>query len=270
MKKFALLISSWFVLSHSYAQTNNSIGVDCSPKLNEQEISYLDNIFSASNYDFKNKTIGFAAHKVKKICRVPAIAPLNMRLPINKKEYFTALGQDTCKTTTSKLLVLNYDQKKQSGGFDAIVLLVPKKKEQKVGDKTTYRLAEVFGYRTLNYPDNLHLVGNDNSAELTENDAVFFNSVYHNRNFDFKGKKIAFMNPHLLDEKQAIRTKKEYIEKIKKHLENDFLYPGDDLEILNEQEKIESGGYDAMIVYQSKRYFKTQLIKALKEKDSQR
>ena len=86
--------------------------------------------------------------------------------------------------------------------------------------------------------------------------------------FDFKGKKIAFINPHLVDQKQAIRTKKEYIGKIKKHLENDFLYPTDDLEIFNEQEKKESGGYDAMIVYQSKRFFKEQLIQILKDSNT--
>ena len=68
--------------------------------------------------------------------------------------------------------------------------------------------------------------------------------------------------------KQAIRTKKEYIGKIKKHLENDFLYPTDDLEIFNEQEKKESGGYDAMIVYQSKRFFKEQLIQILKDSNT--
>lgn len=264
MKKFALLILPWFVLSHPYAQINSSLGVDCNPKLNEQEVRYLGNMFSVDKYDFKNKTIGFAAHKVKKICRVSTIPPLNMRLPINKKEYFTALMQDTCNTTISKLLVLNEEQKKESGGFDAIVVLAPKKKEQKVDHKTGSRLAEVFGYRTLNYPGNLDLVGNDTNAELTDEDAVFFNTIYYYRDFDFKGKKIAFMNPHL-EEKQVIRTKKEYIEKIKKHLEDDFLYPTDELITLNEQEKKESGGYDAMIVYQTKRSYKDQLIQILKE-----
>ena len=73
------------------------------------------------------------------------------------------------------------------------------------------------------------------------------------------------MNPHLFEEKQVIRTKKEYIEKIKKHLENDFLYPTDELVTFNEQEKKESGGYDAMIVYQTKRSDNYPLIQILKE-----
>ena len=154
------------------------------------------------------------------------------------------------------------------GGFDAIVLIVPKKKEKKIDAEKIERITRVFGYRTLNYPDNLDLVGNDNSAGLTHEDAMFFNRIYHTRGFDFKGKKIAFINPHLVDQKQAIRTKKEYIGIIKKHLENDFLYPTDDLEIFNEQEKKESGGYDAMIVYQSKRFFKEQLIQILKDSNT--
>lgn len=265
MKKFALLILPSFVLSYPYAQINSSLGVDCNPNLNEQEISYLGNIFSVDKYDFKNKTIGFAANKVKKICRVPTIVPLNMRIPINKKEYFTALTQDSCNTTTSKLLVLSDEQKKESGGFDAIVVLVPKKKEQKVNDKTRSRLTEVFGYRTLNYPDNLHLVGNDNIAGITDEDAILLNRIYHDISFDFKGKKIAFMNPHL-DGRESIRTKKEFIAKIKKHLETDFLYPAsEELAILSEEEKKESGGYDAIIIYQTKRSYKGELIKILKE-----
>lgn len=265
MKKSASVILTWFILSYPYAQTSNSIGIDCNPRLNEQEISYLRHMFPAGNFDFNNKTIGFAAHNVKKICKTATIVPLNMKIPINKKEYFNALAQDSCNTTASKLLILNDDQRKQSGGFDAIVVLVPKKKEQKIDDKTKSHLSKVFGYRTLNYPANLQSVGNDNLAELTEQDAVFLNTIYHYRSFDFKGKKIAFMNPHLEKEKQVIRTKKEYIEKIKKHLEDDFLYPTDELIILNEQEKKESGGYDAMIVYQTKRSYKDQLIQILKE-----
>jgi hypothetical protein len=264
MKKFALLILFWFVLSHFNAQTNHSVAVDCNPKLNEQEISYLNGVFASNNYDFKNKTIGFAAHHVKRICGIPTI-DLSGSWPINKKEYFTALAQDSCKKTVSKLLVLNDDQKKESGGFDAIVLIVQKKKEKKIDAKKIDRITEVFGYRTLNYPDNLHLVGNDNLAELTNEDVILFNRIYHDRGFDFKGKKIAFMNPHL-DGRESIRTKKEFIEKIKKHLESDFLYPAsEELEILSDEEKKESGGYDAIIIYQTKRSYKDQLIQILKE-----
>ena len=265
MKKFVSLLIFGFALKLLFAQNNNSLGVDCNPRLDEQEIAYLGNIFSASNYDFKNKTIGFFTHKVKKICGVSARSPLYMQLPINKKEYFTAIAQDSCGTTISKLFVLNDDQKRESRGFDAIVLIIPKKKEKQIDTKKTDRMIEVFGYRTLNYPDNLHLVGNDNSESLTDEDVKLFNRIYHDRGFDFKGKKIAFMNPHL-DGSETIRTKKEFIEKIKKHLEKDFLYPAsEELEIFNAEEKKESGGYDAMIIYQTKRSYKDQLIKILKE-----
>lgn len=246
------------------AQTSLSLGIDCNPRLNEQEISYFNNKFAADNYDFKNKTIGFATLKVKKICGSSTI-DLSLKLPITKKEYFNAITQDNCQATASKLLLLNDEQKKEAGGFDAIVLLIPKKKENKITEKTIDYYTTIFGYRTLNYPGNLSLVGNDNNQGLTDEEAVFFNTIYSRKLFDFKGKKIAFINPHLVEEKQAIRTKKEYIEKIKKHLENDFLYPTDDLEIFSEQEKEASGGYDAMIVYQSKRYYKHILLKLLKE-----
>lgn len=266
MKKFLLLIFILFAVGPLYAQTNTLFVVDCNPKLNEQEISYLGKLFAANNYDFKNKTIGFASHNVNRICRnINWAAPGNSHSPISKKEYFAALKMDSCNTITSKLLILNEEQKKESKGFDAIVLIVKKKKENKVDSKMTDRIVEVFGYRTLNYPDNLHLAGNDNSPELTDEDAALLNRIYHDKGFDFKGKKIAFMNPHL-DGKEVIRTKKEFIEKIKKHLENDFLYPAsEELEIFGKEEKKESGGYDAMIIYQTKRSYKDQLLKILKE-----
>jgi len=264
MKKFSLLILLWFGLSSTHAQTNSSLGIDCNPKLNEQEATYLHNMFATSNYDFKNKTIGFASHHVNKLCGSETVY-LGGSLPIDKKEYFAALTQDRCNEAVSKLLILNDAQKKESKGFDAIVLIVKKKKEKKVDAKMIDKFAEVFGYRTLNYPDNLLLVGNDNSNELSAEEEAFFNQIYNDRGFDFKGKKIAFMNPHL-DGKESIRTKKEFIEKIKKHLETDFLYPAsEELEILSEEDKKETGGYDAMIIYQTKKSNPGQLIKILKE-----
>ena len=271
MKKIISLISLGLLFGFSNSQTDNSLGVDCNPRLNNQEISYFSSMFAASNFNFKNKTIGFASPNILKalgLINVPRFA--NSLLPIDKKEYFNMLSQNSRHKNISKLFVFTESQKKLSGGFDAVVLLIPQKKEKKITPASINLLSEVFGYRTLNYPDNLQLVGNDNNNALTEEDVIFFNKIYHKRKFDFKGKKIAFINPHLVNEKQAIRTKKEYIEKIKKHLETDFLYPTDDLEILNEREKIESGGYDAMIVYQSKKFYKDRLVQILKESNDRK
>lgn len=264
MKTLSLLILTLLAFSHIRAQTGNALGIDCNPRLNEKEISHLNTMFASSNYDFRNKTIGFASHHVNKLCKTGTVY-LSGSWPIDKKEYFTALEQDRCSQTVSKLLILNDEQKKESKGFDAIVLVIKKKNEKRVDAKMIDKFAEVFGYSTLNYPDNLHLVGNDNSSDLTDEDVAFFNQIYHDRDFDFKNKKIAFINPHL-NGQESIRTKKEFIEKIKKHLENDFLYPAsEDLAILTETEKKETGGYDAMIIYQNKKSWKGDFFKILKE-----
>lgn len=266
MKKVIVLIFALLVLIGLYAQNIQSPGIDCNPRLNEKEISYLNKIFSEQGYDFRNKIIAFASHKVKRICRTATNISLSMSHLITKKEFFDALARDSCKKIVAKLFPLNADQKKESKGFDAIIFIVPRKKEKKINAEMTDRFAVVLGYRTLNYPDNLHLVGTDNSIELTDEDVILFNRIYHHKGFDFRGKKIAFMNPHLQGQ-EAIRSKKEFIQKIKKHLETDFLYPAsEDLATLSGEEKKEAGGYDAMIVYQSKRYYKDKLIKILKEK----
>lgn len=263
MKYFTFILLS-LIYANSNAQPIEMLGEDCNPILNKKERDYLSSIFAEEKHDFVNKSVGFASYKVKNICKTKTFE-LSQFLPITKKEFFTNSLRDDCNSIISKLFILNADQKKISQGFDAIILIAPKKKQEKINVKKRHRITERFGYRTLNYPENLSQVGNDSLSELTQQDAVFFNKIYLNRNFDFAGKKVAFINPHL-DKNDFIKTKKDLIFRIKKHLETDFLYPAsEELMILSEDEKKQTGGYDAIIVYQTKRSYKDQLKKILEE-----
>ncbi len=146
-----------------------------------------------------------------------------------------------------KLVILDSVQKQKTKGFDAIILTFNKKYEKKAEESKSRRIITVFGYRELNYPDNLYFVGNDTSSVLTPQDASFLNQIFkHSKGaFDFSGKNIAIVRTQT----NSVVTKSEFINKVKKHLEGDFLYPYDFLYILNDKEKNESGGFDAVIIY---------------------
>ncbi len=267
MNKTLQIVLSLFWVCKLDAQNIPALGGDCNPRLNKKEIDYLSRIFPGEKFDFANKLIGFASYKVKKICKTETFE-LSLFLPITKKEFFTNSLRDNCNSTISNLFILNDEQKKISKGFDVIVLIAPKKKQKRINTQKRELITEIFGYRTLNYPDNISQVGNDSLQELTQQDAIFFNQIYGSKKgaFDFNDKKVAFINPHV-DKKEAIRTKNDFIRKIKKHLESDFLYPAsEELMVLSEEEKMQTGGYDAIIVYPTKRSYREQLINILKEK----
>jgi hypothetical protein len=67
--------------------------------------------------------------------------------------------------------------------------------------------------------------------ELTPEEAIFFNKIFRTRRagFDFFNRKIAFVNTSESGSSGKIKTKKMYIDKIKKYLENDFLFPTDNI-----------------------------------------
>jgi hypothetical protein len=162
---------------------------------------------------------------------------------------------------------LDSSQKNETWGFDAIVLIFDKKHQEKAERTDFRRIITGFGYRHLNYPDNLNSVGNDTTRELSEEDAIFFNKIFQfqRNSFDFRKKKVAFVNTNEIDRRKSIKTKQEYIQRIKKVLEEDFLFQFDAIHILTEREKNESGGYDAIIIFQCKKCSQLDAIRILKQ-----
>ena len=242
MKTINIILITLLLPLVSFEQAETKIGIDCNPKLNPEEIQFLKTILKADTFDFKNRNIGFATNGGFNIWGFD-----NSFLPISKKEYFKLIRNDTNLELKSKLVVLDSIQQQKTKGFEAIIFAFHKKYQAKAERSSFKRIITVFGYRGLNYPDNLNLVGNDNSPVLSEQDAVFFNQIFKQSRgvFGFNEKKIAIINTQA----RSILPKSEFIDKVKKHLEQDFLYPFDFLYILNDKEKKDSGGYDAVIIY---------------------
>ncbi len=269
MRQILLTAFFGFVFQLTFGQNFNSLGTDCYPKLNDHEIAYFDSLFSQKDYDFRNKTIAFASPNVIHFFGIIPMPPgiNNQLLPISKKEYFQELRIDDKNKKNSELLILTNSLKAITKGFDAIIILIPKKKLKKVNSETSRRIATVFGYRDLNYPDNLDSVGADTSLTLNYEEVKFLNQIYqHDKNeFYFSNKSIAIVDYYT----KSIVSKQVYLNRIKKHLEKDFLYPTDDLIILTEKERKETGGIDAVILLPEKHINRTELIEIIKKNATQ-
>lgn len=111
--------------------------------------------------------------------------------------------------------------------------------------KKEYREFSDFPLDIINVLDQM---GNDKSPFLTKDESSYFNFFFHdsNPNFDFSNKKIGFMMS------RRISNKKEYFEGERERFSSQSRTANASLVLFNEEQKVESGGYDAFIVYWSK------------------
>ncbi len=108
---------------------------------------------------------------------------------------------------------------------------------------------------------HLDKMGIDSSEFFNTYEIEYFNERFKDfrKNFDFEEKKICFFGPGGL----VFSDKQKYFNSLK----NNHSHIQDDLYIFNEFEKEESEGYDAVIVYWSKRIYSSKdLVKRMKEK----
>ena len=97
------------------------------------------------------------------------------------------------------------------------------------------------------FGQNLSKCGIDNNPKLTQAESEYLNSyLTEKRNgFDFNDKKVIFVTAN---SGNLIGTKKEYFDYIKQWNEkNSKVATG--IEILTDEQKIESDGYDVIITY---------------------
>jgi hypothetical protein len=220
--------------------------------LNEAEVTYLNTLFK-DTVRFNDKMVGFVYQ--------------NYQAFITDKHHFfstAALGN----AMHYRLMHLNESEKRQSGGYDVIVVYQTNEgKKPKANKPDRAMVVEAIGrrqyYHTHDlaaryYPDNLTQLGIDSNAVLTAAESDYFNKVfqYEHKDIDFTNKKVAFFaglaGEHLM-------TKMNYFN-YRKHALSEGWYQGRGwLVLLNEQQKKESG-VDYMIVYSAKLYNTEQMI----------
>ena len=136
------------------------------------------------------------------------------------------------------------------------------------------RLIILFVFTTqicLGQVINIDSCGVDNSLGLNKYEVQYFNLELENQrkrfDFDFNGKIIGFTYGNF---GKGLLTKREYFDKWGKDYFKRDSSVSNQLIVLTEKEKNESGGYDAIIVSWSKimlsRKDKNRIIKKLKEK----
>ncbi|MBK7103679.1 MAG: hypothetical protein IPH62_00130 [Ignavibacteriae bacterium] len=97
------------------------------------------------------------------------------------------------------------------------------------------------------YSQDFNLLGLDSNLVLTKYESDYFNNSFQKerKSFDFTNKKIGFFTG---TEGQHLITKRDYFDSIKDRLDRQYdNLSYDQLVILNEAEKIKSGGFDAVI-----------------------
>lgn len=115
--------------------------------------------------------------------------------------------------------------------------------------------------------NQLNSIGVDNNPLLNDYESAYINMILKKsrKGFDFKDKKVGFITG---SSGKTISNKKNYFNMQKKSLENKNV-PCDNgiLYIFDENQKKESGGYDAAIVFWSKVLIPTKdVVKRLKDK----
>lgn len=241
MAALLILMVTSFKL-HAQNSTAN-LFVNDNPILTEEESQLLDEKFKDANYSFKGKCIGFVELVSSGFCGL-RYNTWNIR---KKDVQGYILNNDI-----TKLIVVDSLQKIENLGYDALMVFVSKKNTRKLKQLNVPKLiSEVKN----GYPQIPTGAGLDTNSNLNEVNAIFFNEVFKDdfrkkRDFDFKGKKIAIFNSY---EKYKRVSIPEYVSRIRSQVDKygnnllDFLY------FLNEEQKIESGGYDVIIQYQCKK-----------------
>ena len=127
--RILITISLFFWASSLLAQNSDSLGIDDNPILNEREVELLNSLLAESRieFDYTDKKVAF-------------ITGSNGRKIVSKSDYFKHSVIPWIEKDSKPqifMVKLTEDEKKESGGYDVIVLswvkiFTPKSKERAI------------------------------------------------------------------------------------------------------------------------------------------
>jgi len=249
-----IILSSFIITNTLFGQDNDSLGLDYNPQLTIHETEYFNKVFieQLNDFDFTDKKIGFVFKESIFLT--------------NKNHYFKLVNNKEISNEYI-LTVLTANEQNKSGGYNALIVICDKVEPLK--EKKRIKIIEAFSEREKSIPDNLYKLGLDNSSALTYYESEYFDTQFKGKDFDFKNKKIGFFFGNY---GSSIQTKKEYFNRMKERLSHNYSASMDMLLILSEEQKVESSGFDAIIVTWSKILVKSatpKMIKKLKKNVAQ-
>ena len=114
MKRFGYLILITFLTNIVSGQNIDSLGIDNNPLLNKYESEFLENQLESESFDFTNKKVAYY---------------LSLVGLQTKKDFF---GDSKTRTSNGQslslqIIVLNSEEKIETGGIDAIIIAWSKK-----------------------------------------------------------------------------------------------------------------------------------------------
>jgi hypothetical protein len=245
MKLLQFLLLVFAFQSFSFGQGPDISKMDNNPKLTIEESAWLNRNVNAGDFNFNGKFVGFTELLSGGFY---GIGKFTLRL--TKREFFKINPENSIYT----LYVLNAAEKKQTKGYDAVLVRANKTIK---GKMRRLKRASVIAEMLNRFPQIPASAGVDSNPVLSEPNAEFFNEIYkydinYKTPIDFTGKKVAIFDTHCNINKIEQKSIAEYIERVKGQLDNLGFYPVETTDILTEQQKKESGGYDIIIQYYCK------------------
>jgi len=256
MKQVILLLIINLNIGYAFCQDVDK-GIDNNPILNTAESVYLNTFLKNQRMDFD--------FKEKKTAFVSLDMGINLRSKNDYFEYYYKRNE-TVNNSSIKMITLDTNQKQESNGYDVLVLMDTQKKEinEKLIVKIIIKLSECEKAKS----SDLYQLGLDKNPVLTKSESDYFNKKFneYKANYDFTNMKVGFFYGN---NGGNIQTKKDYFDSVKNRLGNCESASMDYVIKLTKEEKIESGGYDLIIVSWSKIIptDKERMIKKLKDNE---
>ncbi len=216
----------------------SGLGLNYNPLLSVEESEFLEKYFESQKTDF--------CFLDKKVAFVTIELEISI---ISKPNFFEYWHKKADSLYVKKLLILNNIEKRESDGYDAVIVF--RYKDKDVKEKKRERIIKTLAECEASKPKNLDLLGHDNNNILSDYESDFFNVEFLHRRkaFDFKNKKVGFFIGNFGG---SLWSKQEYFKSYKERISTGLSGSMDYLLILTEEEKAASNGYDAIIVSWSK------------------
>lgn len=254
MKQLILILLFNLTLGFVFCQGLDK-GIDNNPILNKAESDYLNSILKNQRLDFD-----FCEKKV-------AYVTLDLEIKLRSKNDFFKYYCKKNRIAASKdikMIVLDSIQRQEISGYDVLILLDTGNKE--ISDRRINKITQKLLKCENEKPSNLYELGLDENPQLTTIESGYFNNKFKSfkLKYDFTGFKVGFFYGN---NGAKIQTKKDYFDSVKNRLGNCYSASYDYLVKLTKEEKVESGGYDIIIVSWSKIIptEKERMIKELKD-----
>ncbi|HVW61349.1 MAG TPA: hypothetical protein VHC48_14965 [Puia sp.] len=259
MKLFRILSFFLLIDISSFGQDIDIRPVDNNPRLTIEESAWLNKNIKPGSFNFDGKYVGFMELMSGGYWGIG-----KWTLPLTKKAFF----RGRLNNCLYQLYILNAEEKKQTNGLDAVVVIAGK---QIRGKMRRLKRADAIADARNGFPQIPADAGTDNSPLLNQANAEFLNELYKYGRYvtsplNFSGKKVAIFEQNYSQRpiNAEQRSISEYLHRVKRRLDESGYCDPEFTYLLTEQQKKESGGYDVIILYRDKKGVTLdQLIKKL-------